>query len=96
MSSSLGALEQLLALSEAMLDAAREERWEALASLEAARRALADRLPEALANRVPLAAQPRARALIEACLHCDKRVQPLAARRQNELQIILREPRPSA
>lgn len=96
MTSSLSALEQLLVLSQAMLSAAGEQNWQALASRESERRALADSLPDALSSQLPGTEQARARILIEACLQCDARIQPLAARRLNELRIVLREARPNA
>ena len=94
MSSALRALEQLLALSEAMLGAAREQNWQALANNEAERRALADSLPESLGSEPANAAQ--ARELIDACLHCDAQIRPLVATRMGELRVLLRETPPGA
>jgi hypothetical protein len=91
MTVSLKALEQLLALSEAMLGAAQGQDWEALASREAERRALSDSLPNATSSQLASAEQVRARRLIEACLLCDQRIQPLVARRMNELRVVLRD-----
>ena len=92
MSSALSALEQLLALSEAMLKAASAQDWEALASREGERRALVDKLPATLGSEPATAAQ--ARALIDACLQCDAQVRPLVATRLNELRVLLRETPP--
>lgn len=97
MSSSLAALEQLLALSEAMAGAAGRQDWETLASREAERRVLADSLPETLTSDLPAAAQMRARALIEGCLRCDEHIRPLVTTRLNELRVVLRrDQRPDA
>jgi hypothetical protein len=91
MTTPLNALEQLLALSEAMLGAAERQDWETLATREAERRTLSDSLPDAASSQLATAEHTRARRLIEACLHCDERIQPLVARRLNELRVILRE-----
>ncbi len=92
MTVSLKALEQLLALSEAMLGAAQEEDWQTLAAREAERRTLSESLPDpASSSQLATAEQARARLLIEACLHCDARIRPLVARRMNELRVVLRE-----
>jgi flagellin-specific chaperone FliS len=61
MTSSLNALEQLQALSEAMLRAAESQDWETLASREAERRALSDSLPDAASSQWTSAEQARAR-----------------------------------
>lgn len=89
MSSALRALEQLLALSEAMLAAARNGNWEALASHEARRRAVADRLPDGLGEEAPAIAL-EARTLIDASLRCDALIRPLVAARMKELRVLLR------
>lgn len=94
MSSALGALEQLLALSEAMLAAARDGNWDALANSEAERRALADSLPDALGDAPATALA--ARALIDGCLDCDAQIRPLVTTRMNELRVLLRETPPGA
>jgi len=86
----LSALEGLLALSEAMLDAARSGDWDTLVDQEAQRRALAATLPDDLASALPSAGQSAARRLIEACLRCDDRIQPLLAGRVDELRVLLR------
>jgi hypothetical protein len=91
MSSPLTALEQLLALSEAMLGAAEEGDWDTLASHETQRRALADSLPAALTRDLPPAAQATARALIEGCQRCDARIHPLIEARLTELRVVLRQ-----
>lgn len=96
MSSLLPGLEKLLAISEAMLSAAGVADWEALASHEAERRAVADQLPGLLNSALSATAQERARILIEACLRCDARIHPLVLARQNELRVVLREARPGA
>ena len=93
MTSSLAALEQLAALSEAMLGAARSGDWETLADHEAARRTLADSLPASLSGSLPAAVQAKARALIEACQRCDADVRPLVDARLSELRVLLRAAR---
>ncbi|MBE2257997.1 MAG: flagellar protein FliT [Candidatus Accumulibacter sp.] len=90
MTAALRTLERLAELSEAMLGAATAQDWQALAQHELARRSLTDSLPEPLTVGLPVAAQERARVLIEACLRCDARIQPLLAVRQNELRVMLR------
>jgi len=91
MTESLKAFEQLLGLSEAMLGAAERQDWEALASIEAERRGLSGSLPDTASSQLASAEQARARRLIEACLLCDKRIQPLVSTRMNELRVLLRE-----
>jgi hypothetical protein len=93
MTSSLAALEQLLALSEAMLGAAESGDWETLADHEAARRALADNLPASLSASLPAAVQAKARTLIAACQRCDASVRPLVDARLSELRVVLRAAR---
>lgn len=90
MTSSLSALEQLLALSEEMLSAAAAGDWETLTRREAARRALADSLPATLTSGLARASEERARLLIESCLRCDRSVEPLVEARLNELRVVLR------
>ena len=90
MTSSLAALEQLAALSEAMLGAASRGDWATLADHEATRRALADSLPASLSGSLPAAVQAEARTLIEACQRCDAGVRPLADARLSELRVVLR------
>ena len=96
MTSSLSALEQLLALSEEMLSAAAAGDWETLTEREAARRALAHSLPATLTSDLSRASEERARLVIEACLRCDLRVRPLVEARLNELRVVLRTERPTA
>ena len=96
MSAGLSALEQLLAYSEAMLGAAENRDWPALARHEADRRALADSLPDALIAELPAEEQQRARALIERSLRCDTLIQPGLARRMDELRVLLRGAAPAA
>ena len=91
MSSSLSALEHLLALAEAMLRAAEDGDWELLARHEADRRALTDSLPNHLTSQLAPAAAMRARTLIENCQRCDARIRPLVEARLNELRVVLRE-----
>lgn len=93
MTSSLAALKQLLALSEAMLGAAESGDWATLTAHEAARRALADSLPASLSASLPTAMQAKARALIEACQRCDASVRPLVDARLSELRVVLRAAR---
>ncbi|SBT04214.1 conserved hypothetical protein [Candidatus Accumulibacter aalborgensis] len=90
MSESLVALEELLALSEAMVSAAAAEDWENLASREAERRALADRLPADLTASLAATAQPRARLLIAACQRCEASIRPLVEARLDDLRVVLR------
>ena len=78
MTSSLSALEQLLALSEEMLSAAAAGDWETLTEREAARRALAHSLPATLTSDLSRASEERARLVIEGCLRCDLRVRPVS------------------
>lgn len=96
MTSSLSALEQLLALSEEMLSAAAAGDWETLTEREAARRALVHSLPTTLASDLSRASEERARLVIEASLRCDLRVRPLVEARLNELRVVLRAERPVA
>ena len=91
MSSSLSALEHLLALAEAMLSAAENSDWDLLARYEADRRALTDSLPNNLTSQLAPAAAMRARTLIENCQRCDARIRPLVEARLNELRVVLRE-----
>ena len=91
MSSSLSALEHLLALAEAMLSAAEDGDWESLARHEAARRALTDSLPSNLTSQLAPAEAVRARTLIGNCQRCDARIRPLVEARLNELRVVLRE-----
>ncbi|HMW54927.1 MAG TPA: flagellar protein FliT [Accumulibacter sp.] len=91
MSSSLSALEHLLALAEAMLSAAENSDWDLLARYEADRRALTDSLPNNLTSQLAPAAAVRARTLIENCQRCDARIRPLVEARLNELRVVLRE-----
>ena len=96
MSESLLALEELLALSERMVSAAAAEDWESLASREAERRALVDRLPADLTAGLAAAAQPRARLLIAACQRCEATIRPLVESRLDDLRVILRAARSPA
>ena len=96
MSAGLSALEQLLAYSEAMLGAAESRDWPALARHEADRRALAERLSDALSAELPADEQQRARALIESSLRCDALIQPRLTTRMNELRVLLRTAPPGA
>lgn len=93
MNESLLALEELLALSEAMVSAAAAEDWECLANCEAERRSLADRLPANLTAGLAAAAQPRARLLVVACQRCDARIRPLVEARLDDLRVVLRAAR---
>jgi len=86
----LSMLEGLLALSEAMLHAARSSDWDTLVDQEAKRRALAETLPDDVASVLPSENQPIARLLIEACLRCDDHIRPLLAVRVDELRVLLR------
>jgi len=88
----LGALEQLLALSEAMLTAARNSDWASLADHEAQRRALAETLPADLSSSLTPSTLTPARAIIESCRQCDAGVRELVTRRQAELRVVLRSP----
>jgi hypothetical protein len=90
------ALEELLALSEAMLGAAESGDWELLASIENQRSDLVSRLPANLAGEPEVAKSARGRRLIEDCQRCDARVRPLVEARLNELRVVLREVRASA
>ena len=90
MTSPLATLEELLALSEAMIRAAESGDWEALAGREAERRALVDSLPASLTSGFAPAAQ--ARSLIETCLRCDASIRPLVEARLDELRVVLRAP----
>ncbi len=91
MTSSLSALEHLLALAEAMLSAAEDGDWELLARHEAERRALTDGLPGKLTSQLAPAEAMRARTLIGNCQRCDERIRPLVEARLNELRVVLRE-----
>ena len=90
MTSSLPPLEHLLALSEAMANAAAAGDWATLASREAERRALADGLPATLTASLSPSAHARSRSLIESCLRCDASVRPLVEARLGELRVVLR------
>lgn len=88
-----GQLEQLLALSEAMLDAAVSGDWERLTSVENERSALTNGLPDNLTRDLAIADSAAARRLLEDCQRCDARVRPLVTARLNELRVVLREVR---
>lgn len=90
MNSGMATLEHLLELSEEMFGAAARGDWESLASKEAERRALADDLPDSLADNLAPAAQASARTLIEKCLRCDASIAPLVESRLDELRVFLR------
>jgi hypothetical protein len=90
------ALEQLLALAEAMLGAAENGDWDFLASLENERSTLVNRLPENLAAKLAGAESSPARRLIEDFQRCEVRLRPLVESRLNELRVVLREVRPGA
>jgi flagellar protein FliT len=92
MTSWLSALEEVLALSEQMVRAAKASDWQELTNLEDRRRALASQLPDDLGQRFPPEESARARRLLEDCRRCDGEVRPLVVARLNELRTLLRQP----
>lgn len=94
MSQTLLALESFLALSEAMLGAARAQEWDNLGQFGEQRGQLADKFSPDLAARLPHAEQARGRAIIERCLQLDAQTYALVDERQTALRILLREPAP--
>jgi hypothetical protein len=94
MSAALHALENFLALTEAMAGAAEAQEWEELARLGTERDALAKGLIANPAAGWPVAEQASARALIERCQQLDSRILSLAEERQKALRVLLRVPDP--
>jgi len=94
MSAALHALENFLALTEAMAGAAEAQEWEDLARVGAERDTLAKALLANPAAGWPAAEQATAKALIERCQQLDSRILSLAEERQKALRVLLRVPDP--
>ena len=94
MSQALLALEDFLALSEAMAKAAETQEWEDLARLGEKRNLLSDQLPTSLAASLLLPELARGRTIIERCQQLDAQTRSLANEQQKALRILLREPTP--
>jgi hypothetical protein len=94
MSAALHALENFLALSEAMAGAAEAHEWEDLARIGAERDRLSKDLFANAAARWPVAEQASARALLERCQQLDSQILTLTEERQKALRVLLRVAKP--
>ena len=92
MSRALLALENFLALSEAMAKAADEQAWDALARLGDERSVLGKDLPDDLTKAIPLAEFEPVRSILERCRQLDAHTRALIDERQKDLRVLLREP----
>ena len=94
MSAALHALENFVALTEAMAGAAEAQEWEDLVRIGAERDTIAKDL---FANRAagwPAGEQAAARALLERCQQLDIQILTLTEERQKALRVLLRVPTP--
>ena len=92
MSRALSKLEDFLALSEAIAEAAKAETWEETARLGEERATLLAELPTDLNASLTVAERTRGRAIIERCLQLDEQTRELVDERKHALNILLREP----